>query len=296
MTRIVILVTTLCVVALCPSFVIKGEAEGDDEYLRSVVFKTEGEPKSPEEFLINLKALNQVWNSRLSLVNALVELAEIPDCNAAQIYLKFANRILNNHYENYIDIYNYVKYQRLILVKKCVQDWTKAYIGSYYELSAMIRGESAVLKEQIRLAKDDGLFSYGTKQFYPKRALIKGVYNFLRTRSSETAMRIDKKKDVHRKDFDKLYNDSVKRVCRILLTEEVAKNFFSRSRFFLEQVNVDETLISFFKSDVKDFMSRVHICLDIEKDPNLSSDVYNLVKEKSGTKKSFLEKSLLCSK
>lgn len=295
MARIEILsAITLCFVAFSYSlFVVKGDVD-DGEYLKSVVFKTEGEPRSPEEFLITLQALNQVWKSPESLVDALVKLAEIPDCNTGQNYLKFANTILND-YKNFVNIYNYVKYQRLILVEKCAQDWTRAYIGSYYEIDAKIRGESVVLKEEIRLAKDDGLFSYGKEQFYPKKVLIKGVYNFLRTKSGETALRINMKKEVHRKDFDKLYNDSVNKLCRTLLTEEVAKNFLSKSRFFLEQVNIDETLISFFKSDVKDFMARVHVCLDIEKDINLSSDVYDLVKIRS-TRKNFLEKCLWCSK
>lgn len=280
-------ILSTCGIIFCSILLVESTERA---FLESIVFAKEGELKRPDEFANLLRQLDNIWKAPKSILVSLIELAsEQFNCNVAQIDLRHANEILKD-FSSYVNIVNYTKHQRELLVERCAKDWTRSFIDSYYDMDPKVRSGTLVLKEQIRMAKEDGLFLHNGGPLYTREALVEGIYRYLRSRPDEMGKKLEKKVKVKKDEFTSFYNNNVANLCSKLLFDESTKSFVEKSNFFLEQISVYEDLVKYFKHDFKDFMSRVYICRDIERNRDLSDEVYQLVRSKTGFKKCFLKR------
>lgn len=286
-TIVFIIVVSYVILNDCSQF-STAKAGEHRHHLESLVFEKEGQPRPVEEFRGILRALNHIWTTPNSLVNTLIKLNEVSDCDEAQHYITTANNILKQ-FREFINIVAYIKHERELLIEKCFQYMRKSYLDSYNEIQSDIRDGLTLLKEQIKTTTKGGglLFLRNQNSFYSHEALVKGIYKFLKSQSNSRVKKINERMEINEEKFRELYNKFVSSLCGKLFSDLSTKDHVGKTKFFFEQVAVADNLMKPFNLDVLNLMSRVYICLDIERNQDLSSDVYGFVKQEEG-KKCFL--------
>lgn len=255
-------------------------------HLESLLFEKDGRARPVREFREILLALNEIWKTPTTLVNTLIKLGEVKDCRSTPYYVEQANKVLRD-YGEFINIVKYVKYERERLVERCAFELTLAYVHSSHKIGGKLDHELWTLKEEVRLAKGEKFLLTDIKSPFTTETLAKSIYGYLKKQPDETAKKIGKKIEINKDEFDALYKNSVLETCGKLFSDEKCEKYVGLSKFLLEEVAVHNRLIFLFEPVVRDLMAKVRICLDIESNKDLQSQVYNFVKERERKKGFF---------
>lgn len=211
----------------------------------------------------------------LKEVEVLIKLDKRRGCEH-DLMSTFANLLREYSYHGCNNVVEYLKHQRYRFIYYCRDTINANYVEQYYATKPELRAEIGALFNRI---KQEAVSFYSTKPFYRSAALIKGLAKHIANKPDKISKKINKRKEVTRKQFETVYEEHVRGPCRALFVDEDSKSYVDRSEMLINELAEDKRVMDILPHSTRDLMIQAYTCYAVNlRKELLSKKVFEHIK------------------